>query len=68
MYSVPAAYDKSYCPLDGCPKIYNKLQKFESKGLVSIPDDADKKSVFLISFFLGGGGVVVWGINLISIL
>jgi hypothetical protein len=43
---------------------YNKLQKFESKGFVSILDEFEKRSVF--QFFFGGGGGE--GFRLISIL
>jgi len=64
MYSLPPDYNKSYRPPDGYHKICNKLKKFESKGLVSILDETEKRSVTLI-FWGGGRGE---GIHLISIL
>jgi len=64
MYSVPPDYNKSYCLSDGYPKICNKLQKFESKGLISILDEAGKNICNSIFF----GGVGEEGIHLISVL
>jgi hypothetical protein len=55
MYSLPPDYDKSYSLSDGYPKIYNKIQKIESKGIVPILDELEKRSVFQ-NFFLRGGG------------